>query len=258
MPSNDIEVESLRKVFISGSNKGMKVVAIEDLSFKVGKGEFVAVVGPSGCGKTTLLRLIGDIIKPTSGRVLVGGMSPDKARLNHEFGFVFQKPVLLPWRTVLENINLPLEIIEGSKPMRRARELAEFIGLGDFMNSLPHELSGGMEQRVAIARALAFNPKILLMDEPFSALDEITRDHLNMELLRIWSSLKPTIVYVTHSVKEAVFLADKVVVLSERPARVKRIIKVGLRRPRNAGMRYSLKLNNTAESILESFKVMAR
>ncbi len=185
-------------------------------------------------------------------------MSPDKARLNHEFGFVFQKPVLLPWRTVLENINLPLEIIEGSKSMRRARELAEFIGLGDFMNSLPHELSGGMEQRVVIARALAFNPKILLMDEPFSALDEITRDHLNMELLRIWSSLKPTIVYVTHSVKEAVFLADKVVVLSERPARVKRIIKVGLRRPRNAGMRYSLKLNNTAESILESFKVMAR
>lgn len=254
MPKDKIEIKNLRKIFSSGGKDNRKVAAIEDLSFKVGEGEFVAVVGPSGCGKTTLLRLIGDILKPTSGEILIGGSPPDKARLNHEFGFVFQKPVLLPWRTVTENISLPLEIIEGSKSKRKARELAEFVGLGDFINNLPHELSGGMEQRVAIARALVFNPRILLMDEPFSALDEITRDHMNMELLRIWNRLKPTVVYVTHSVKEAVFLADRIVVLSERPARVKKIIKVSLKRPRNAGMRYSLKLNNTAENILKSLK----
>ncbi|MBI2134872.1 ABC transporter ATP-binding protein [Candidatus Woesearchaeota archaeon] len=236
-----IEIENLKKTFLNREKK-KPIKAIENINFDVNSGEFAAIVGPSGCGKTTLLKIIGGLLKPTSGSVLVRGKDAEHARQHREFGFVFQNPALLPWRTILENVYLPLEIISKDNKtanIKKAERLLKLVGLIKFKNNLPSELSGGMQQRVAIARALVFEPKFLLMDEPFSSLDEITRDKMNIELLSLWHKLKPTIVYVTHSLKEAVFLADKAVILSNRPSKVKKVVEIDLPRPRGQQIIYT-------------------
>ncbi|KKU32405.1 MAG: Taurine import ATP-binding protein TauB [Candidatus Collierbacteria bacterium GW2011_GWA2_46_26] len=235
----DISVTKITKSFASN---GKMLLVLDSVSFEIMPGEFVAVVGPNGCGKSTLLKVIGGLIKPAEGNVLIKGRIPASAQRRNWISYVFQNPALLPWRTVAENVRLPLEIIHKGRikeSNRRSKELLGMMGLLEFGDYFPHQLSGGMRQKVAVARALSFNPPILLMDEPFSAVDEMTRDALNLYLLDLWDRLKFTVVYITHSVKEAVFLADKIVVLSERPAKVKKIFKIELPRPRTAEMRYS-------------------
>ena len=252
-----IKIKGLKKEFET-NGKLRKLTAIEDIGLTVKPGEFVSIVGPSGCGKTILLKIIGGLIRPTEGEILIEGEIPSKIRKRKSIGFVFQNPSLLPWRTVLENIYLPLEIGNGSvskkKNILKAKKLLELVGLSDFENALPQQLSGGMQQRVAITRALVFEPPFLLMDEPFGALDELTRNSMDAELLRIWSKLKTTVLFVTHSIEEAVFLSDKAVVLSERPAKVKKVVKIELKRPRSAKIRYSIKFNKIAEDILNQLK----
>ncbi len=233
-----ITIHQVSKTF--PSPQGL-VVALEAVSLRVAAGEFVAVIGPSGCGKSTLLRLIADLEQPDAGSLVVGGKTPREARLAHEYGIVFQAPVLYPWRTVRQNVALPLEITGQPRATRRSRadDLLRRVGLGDMANAYPQHLSGGMQQRVALARALAFAPRILLMDEPFAALDELTRERMQQELLAICAdpNLAPSVVFVTHSIAEAVFLADRVVVLSPRPGRVERVIEIDLPRPRTPATR---------------------
>jgi len=221
-----------------------KLHVLDKISFNVEEGKFVSIIGPSGCGKTTLLKILGSLIKPTKGEVKVRNNDIKIALGKREFGFVFQNPVLLPWRTVLQNVQLPLEILGKKDSQKIPKKLLKVVGLEGFENFYPNELSGGMQQRVAIARALTFEPSILLMDEPFGALDEITRNHMNLELLRMWEEEKTTIssiIFVTHSVPEAVFLSDKVIVLSKRPAKIEKIVDINLPRPRKIEMKYSKK-----------------
>jgi NitT/TauT family transport system ATP-binding protein len=215
------------------------VVAVDDVSLNVVPGEFMSVIGPSGCGKSTLLRLIGDLTTPSSGSVTVNGKAARAARLGREYGMVFQAPVLMDWRTVQKNVELPLELMGFEKAAREARAAAmlDLVELGDFGQTHPWQLSGGMQQRVAIARALAFDPKLLLMDEPFGALDEMTRERMNLELMRIWRKTGTTIIFVTHSIPEAVFLSTRVVVMSARPGRITRIVDVDLPQPRTVETR---------------------
>ncbi|GAB4424382.1 MAG: ABC transporter ATP-binding protein [Chloroflexi bacterium OHK40] len=228
-----IEFDRVSKIYSSG---GGPITALHDVSLRIAAGEFVALIGPSGCGKSTLMRLIGDLEQPSGGSVRVKSKTPEQARRDRDYGIVFQAPVLYDWRTVSRNVELPLEIMGRPKEQRRERALSllRLVGLGDFADAYPHQLSGGMQQRAAIARALSFEPSILLMDEPFGALDEITRERMQLELLNIWSGAnpRPTVIFVTHSIPEAVFLADRVVVMSPRPGRVQRVIPVDLSRPR--------------------------
>ncbi|MFB6254250.1 MAG: ABC transporter ATP-binding protein [Halobacteriaceae archaeon] len=217
------------------------VVAIKDINLDVEEGEFVTFVGPSGCGKTTLLHLTAGLLEPTQGTVTVDGtdVRSDQHK-RHKLGLVFQEPVLLEWRTVLKNVMLPIEILRENDVLtedketyqERARDLIELVGLEGFEESYPQELSGGMQQRVAICRSLVYDPPVLLMDEPFGSLDAFTREHLNEELLRIWRETEKTVLFVTHNLEEAVFLSDKVVVLSSRPGQIMEIIDVDLERPR--------------------------
>ena len=233
-----ISVETVDKVFTGRR----RVQALDGVSFEIPKGTFVSLIGPSGCGKSTLLRLAAGLSPVTGGRILVNDLSPDEARKRREFGIVFQSPVLFDWRTVASNIALPLQITKEPRAEieRRVAELGALVGLSDFMEHHPYELSGGMQQRVAIARALAFAPPILLMDEPFGALDMITRDRMAGELLRIWAStIGTTIMFITHSIPEAVLLSDRVVVMSARPGRVMRIVDIDLPRPRTEDVRES-------------------
>lgn len=225
-------VAGLSKVYRNFLRK--ETEALRDIDIEVPRGEFVSIIGPSGCGKSTLLRLISGLERPTSGEVRFG---PGYGR--GDIGFVFQNAVLLPWKTVFENIAFPLKIKK--IPLEENREhldaLIELVGLSDFRNALPHELSGGMKQRVSIARALSCSPPLLLMDEPFGALDAITRDTMNMELLRIWSDTQKTVLFVTHGIDEAVFLSDRVLVLSPRPGTLRKVLTVDLPRPRTQEMR---------------------
>jgi len=202
------------------------VVALSDVNLEIKRGEFVSFIGPSGCGKTTLLRVIADLEQPTSGTITVNGTSPSDARVNRSYGYVFQAPALFPWRTIDNNVALPLEIMGYGDADRKARikKALELVNLEGFEKKFPWQLSGGMQQRASIARALAFDADLLLMDEPFGALDEIVRDHLNSELLKLWAATQKTIAFVTHSIPEAVYLSTKIVVMSPRPGRVTDII----------------------------------
>lgn len=233
-----IDVQNVSKLFRVGKSEA---VALQDATLQVTDGQFVSLIGPSGCGKTTLMRLVADLIEPTSGQITVAGKTPKEARASREYGYVFQAPALYDWRNVLSNVMLPLEIMGYPKAERRARaeEMLALVGLEGFHRSYPWQLSGGMQQRVSIARALAFDPQLLLMDEPFGALDEITREAMNFELLRLWRQTKKTVVFVTHSIAEAVFLSTHVVVMTARPGRIREVIEVDLPYPRDAETRES-------------------
>jgi NitT/TauT family transport system ATP-binding protein len=230
---------SLNQISMVFQGRGEPVIAVEKLDLQLPAGRFGAIIGPSGCGKSTLLRLIADVMQPFAGSISIGGAPPRDARLEHSIGFVFQAPTLLPWRTVQKNIELPLNIVgaAGTKRVKRsAEELIDLVGLKGFENALPSELSGGMQQRVAIARAILLEPQVLLLDEPFGALDEITRQKMNLELLRIWAESRTTALLVTHSIAEAVFMSDYVYIMSPRPGRIIATLEVPLPRPRTLAM----------------------
>ena len=232
MPSI-ISIQNMSKTF--RTSDGSVVDALQDINLEVEQGEFISLIGPSGCGKSTLLRIVADLIPASSGTVTVNGKPAAQARADQDYGFVFQSPTLYDWRTVLKNVQLPLEVMKYSRAERdqRARAMLKLVELGDFANKYPWQLSGGMQQRVSIARALAFEPKILLMDEPFGALDEMTRERMNNELLRIWSAIPDmTVIFVTHSISEAVYLSTRVAVLKPRPGRLAEIINIDLPQPR--------------------------
>jgi len=215
------------------------VTALADIDLDVGRGEFVSLIGPSGCGKSTLLRVIGDLVEPTTGEILVNGKQAHRARRDRDYGIVFQAAVLYDWRTVAKNIALPLELLGWSRTRRaeRVREMVQLVELQGFEKHHPWQLSGGMQQRASIARALSFSPALLLMDEPFGALDEMTRERLNMELLRIWAETGSTVIFVTHSISEAVFLSTRVVIMSPRPGRITGVVDVDLPQPRTVETR---------------------
>jgi NitT/TauT family transport system ATP-binding protein len=245
-----VEVKKITKYYNS-------LHVLDEISFDINKEEFVSIIGPSGCGKTTLLKIISGLIKPTKGEIIIKESSVEIALKRREFGLVFQNPVLLPWRNALRNVELPLEILNYKSSWNSPRKLLEVVGLKSFENFYPNELSGGMQQRVAIARALTFEPSILLMDEPFGALDEITRDKMNLELLRILEeerSIISTVIFVTHSIPEAVFLSDKIIVLSGRPATVEEVIKVDLPESRTPEIKYSKKYIELIECIRKLLK----
>jgi NitT/TauT family transport system ATP-binding protein len=237
-PAADVAIEinglSLRFDTADGA-----VQALSDVSLKVARGDFVSFIGPSGCGKTTLLRAVADLETPTSGSIRVNGLSPREARARRAYGYVFQAPALYPWRTVARNIALPLEIMGFSRAEREARVAKglELVNLAGFGGKYPWQLSGGMQQRASIARALSFDPDLLLMDEPFGALDEIVRDMLNQQLLRLWDVTGKTVLFVTHSIPEAVFLSTHIVVMSPRPGRIYDIIECGFPRDRALDIR---------------------
>jgi NitT/TauT family transport system ATP-binding protein len=237
-PATDaaIEISGLSLRFDTGDGA---VQALSDISLRVGGGEFVSFIGPSGCGKTTLLRAVADLENPTSGSIRVNGMSPREARANRAYGYVFQAPALYPWRSVARNIALPLEIMGFSKAERDARiaKGLELVNLSGFGGKYPWQLSGGMQQRASIARALSFDPDLLLMDEPFGALDEIVRDMLNQQLLRLWDVTGKTVLFVTHSIPEAVFLSTHIVVMSPRPGRIYDVIECNFPRDRALDIR---------------------
>jgi NitT/TauT family transport system ATP-binding protein len=234
---NGQAVVSLRGVTKSFAGGG--VTALQSIDLDVGAGEFVSLIGPSGCGKSTLLRIVGDLVAPTAGEVVVNGKSARQARLDRDYGIVFQDAVLYDWRTVTKNISLPLELMGWDRGRRaeRVREMLQLVELQGFEDHHPWQLSGGMQQRVSIARALSFSPALLLMDEPFGALDEMTRERLNSEVLRIWERSGSTMIFVTHSIAEAVFLSTRVVVMSPRPGRIAAVVEIDLPQPRTADAR---------------------
>ncbi len=239
LTAGDVAV-SCRNVSVRFVTERRTVTALENVSFSVANGGFLSLLGPSGCGKSTLLRVVADLIAPSAGQVTVLGQTPQQARLQRALGFVFQDAALLPWRTALQNVELPLEVGgRQSLPagMPTPRELLKLVGLEGWEGSFPHELSGGMRQRVSIARALLGGPRLLLMDEPFGALDEITRDRLNEELRRIWRETGTTILFVTHSVYEALFLGEQVLVLAANPGRVASLVDIDLPRDRTLAIR---------------------
>lgn len=229
-----IDVKNVSKLY--STRTGEKVLALSDVSLTVNKGEFVSLVGPSGCGKTTLLKIIAGLINHTDGQVNISG-KPVKASQGNT-GMVFQAPTMLPWRTILENVMLPVEVkrLDKVSYRRRAMELLDLVGLTGFESKYPSELSGGMQQRAGICRALIHDPDVLLMDEPFGALDAMTREYMNVELLKIWKESGKTIVFVTHSIPEAVFLSDRIVVMSPRPGKIEEVIEDNLPRPRELNM----------------------
>jgi NitT/TauT family transport system ATP-binding protein len=249
-----VRLAGVEKIFARGDQP--VTTALTEIDLDIARGEFVSLIGPSGCGKSTLLRIIGDLIEPTGGQVGVNGKPARRARRDRDYGMVFQAPVLMDWRSVLDNVRLPLEIMGWDRTRRtaKAREMLDLVELGDFLGHYPYQLSGGMQQRVAIARALAFEPAILLMDEPFGALDEMTRERMNGEVLRIWERTGTTIVFVTHSIPEAVFLSSRVVVMSRRPGRITRIVEVDLPRPRDELTRESRRYFELVTEVREALR----
>ena len=249
-----VELRGVDKVFGGGDQPA--TTALEGIDLAIRAGEFLSLIGPSGCGKSTLLRITGDLTAPSRGTVVVNGKPADRARRDRDYGMVFQAPVLFEWRTVEDNVKLPLEIqgAGSAKRTARAREMLELVELGDFLGHYPYQLSGGMQQRVAIARALAFEPAILLMDEPFGALDEMTRERMNSEVLRIWERTGTTVVFVTHSIPEAVFLSSRVVVMSARPGRITKVIDVDLPRPRNEDTRETRRYFELVTEVREALR----
>jgi len=249
-----IAFQGVRKEFGTGANA---TLAVESVDLDIKEREFVSLIGPSGCGKSTLLRLAADLIEPSGGSVLVNSKTPRQARLDRDYGFIFQAPTLFDWRTVWKNVALPLEIMKISGMSREKKEeeierLLSMVGLDGFESHHPYQLSGGMQQRVSLARALVFRPSILLMDEPFGALDEITRDRMNLELHRIWEETNTTILFVTHSIPEAVLLSGRVVVMTERPGRVQGIIPIDLPYPRTTEVEESTRYYELVTEVRES------
>ncbi|HEX2926463.1 MAG TPA: ABC transporter ATP-binding protein [Ruminiclostridium sp.] len=251
----EIKIENLCIEF-PDKKGGEPVVALQNVNLEIKQGEFISLLGPSGCGKTTLLRTIADLQQPSSGSISVRGMTPREVRLQKKYGIVFQNPVLYDWRTVRRNVCMPMELMGLTKKYRteRVTEMLELVGLYNFGKKYPHELSGGMQQRVGIARALAIKPEILLMDEPFSALDEFTKEKLHEDLLRIWNKTNKTILFVTHNIQEAVFLSDRIVVLSPHPGRVSAIVDVNLPRPRALSIKDSTEFAALVSKVRNSFE----
>jgi NitT/TauT family transport system ATP-binding protein len=254
-----ISAKDINKIF--GSGEENQVIALQNINLDIRDGEFISLIGPSGCGKSTLLRLIADLLKPTTGEMKVNGKDPQQARLDRDYGMVFQAATLYDWRSVSKNVELPLEIMRypASERIARAQKMLDLVELGKFGNHYPWQLSGGMQQRVAIARALAFEPALLLMDEPFGALDEFTRERMNMELLRIWETTRITVIFVTHSIPEAIFLSTRVVVMSPRPGRITAVVDIDLPYPRMFETRESPhffeKVNEVRELLRDAHEV---
>ena len=246
-----LSIRNVRKIF---KTRDGELEALGDVTFDVYPGEFVSIVGPSGCGKTTLLKILAGLLPKSAGEIEVDEEKFDPTR---EVGFVFQKSLLLHWRKVTDNVLLPIEILrmDRGSMKKRAEELLDLVGLKGFENSYPNELSGGMQQRVSIARALIHDPKLLLMDEPFGALDALTRERMNLELLRIWQEAKKTILFVTHGINEAIFLSDRVIVLSARPSRMVQALDIGLPRPRTLEVRTSPEFGKYALQIYNSLEI---
>ncbi|MEN8892590.1 ABC transporter ATP-binding protein [Planktotalea arctica] len=247
---------SARDLSLTFQTNDGPVHALKDVSLDIEKGDFVSFIGPSGCGKTTFLRVMADLEQPTAGAITVNGVSPEEARRARAYGYVFQAAGLYPWRTIGGNIRLPLEIMGYSKPemAERVSRVLELVELAGFENKFPWQLSGGMQQRASIARALAFDADILLMDEPFGALDEIVRDHLNEQLLHLWKRTNKTIAFVTHSIPEAVYLSTKIVVMSPRPGRITDVIESTLPRERPLEIRDSPEFIEIAHRVREGLR----
>ncbi len=249
-----IDIKDLSLVF--ETNDG-PVHALSNINLGIQRGEFVSFIGPSGCGKTTLMRVVADLEQPTSGSVTVNGKTPEQARLDRSYGYVFQAAALFPWRTIEDNISLPLEVMGYSAADRKARieKNLALVNLSGFGKKFPWQLSGGMQQRASIARALSFDPDMLLMDEPFGALDEIVRDHLNEQLLKLWAATQKTVIFVTHSIPEAVFLSTKIVVMSPRPGRIHEIIDCDLGPDRTLDIRESEAFLKIAHRVREGLRL---
>ncbi len=249
-----VSLKNLTKIFNQG--QAGETVALQDVNLDVFPGEFVSLIGPSGCGKSTLLRLVGDLLEPTSGEVWVNGKTAVQARLEHDYGIVFQTPVLYDWRTVSENTQLPLELRNVSRMERleRAREMLALVELAGFADHYPWQLSGGMQQRVAIARALITKPKLLLMDEPFGALDEMTRERMNVKLHRIWRQTNSAVIFVTHSIAEAVYLSNRAAVMTARPGRIMRIIDIDLPPRRDSDTRHDPRFFELVIAVREALR----
>jgi NitT/TauT family transport system ATP-binding protein len=248
-----IDIRNLSLTFATGD---VPVHALADIDLSIRRGEFVSLIGPSGCGKTTLMRLVADLETPSGGSIAVNGVSPEAARLRRAYGYVFQAPALYSWRSVMRNIMLPLEIMGMPAAERKARAVKylAMVGLDGFERKFPWQLSGGMQQRVSIARALSFEPELLLMDEPFGALDEITRDHLNEQLLRLWEKTGKTVIFVTHSIAEAVFLSNRIVVMSPRPGRILEIIESDLPADRGLDIRETTRFIEIAHRVRRALR----
>jgi len=253
-----IEVRQVRKVYPSRSRHGQSILAIENITFDVMKGEFVSIVGPSGCGKSTLLRMLSGLLEVTEGEIRVNGESV--CGPYGDIGIVFQTPTLLKWRSVKDNVLLPIEVLRRPRHefVGRAEELLRMVGLWDFRNEYPFVLSGGMQQRVALCRALIHDPSLLVMDEPFAALDALTREEMNMELLKLWTERRKTIIFITHSISEAILLSDRVIVLSSRPATIDSIFSIDLPRPRTTDMQYLDSFQNYSSMIHERIYLKQR
>jgi NitT/TauT family transport system ATP-binding protein len=249
-----VNVITARDLDLTFQTNDGPVFALSKINLDVAEGEFVSFIGPSGCGKTTLLRAIADLEKSSGGTLTVNGTTPQDARLGRAYGYVFQAPALYPWRTVERNVSLPLEIMGLDDQAARIQRNLDLVNLTGFEKKFPWQLSGGMQQRVSIARALAFDPKLLLMDEPFGALDEIVRDKLNQQLLELWDRTGKTVVFVTHSIPEAVFLSTKIVVMSPRPGRIIDVIETGLPRKRTLDIRETPEFLKIAHRVREGLK----
>ena len=248
-------LQDIDKTFGEGASS--QVHALKQINLQVEKNEFISLIGPSGCGKSTLLRVVGDLVQPSSGAATVNGKSARQARLDQDYGIVFQAATLYDWRTVAKNVQLPLELMQYSRAEkeRLTQAMLALVELSDFAAHYPWQLSGGMQQRVAIARALAFEPSILLMDEPFGALDEMTRERLNLELLNIWRKTETTVLFVTHSITEAVFLSTRVMVMSARPGRLTADIAIDLPQPRNTETRSSVRFFELETTVRKALRI---